>query len=149
MRDIYELKLLGEFENAEQLRPIADAFRKCITSDIGAELFAGELCSRILAAKEGDMSSAYLMSFESGYDQPTHCHTGTRILFIFTTKNASASLGEGAGEMEKIELKDNAFYVLRMPERIYHKFDGDFAALSIHPKDTAIDSKMEDETVFA
>ena len=145
--DGYELKQLAGFDE-KTISSIADNFRAHIKSDEDSELFAGESCSRIVSAKEEDMSSVFLMSFSQGYDQQKHFHTGSRILLIFSRKDASVTLGRQQNSLKEEKMLDNSCYLLRMETGLVHKFSGDFVAFSIHPKDTIVSSHMEDETTF-
>ena len=148
MNQFYELKLLLKFSESAPVSSFTEIFREYIKQDSSAELFAGETCSQVLKSQEDDMSSAYLMSFVSGYEQQVHYHTGSRILFIFTKQNARASLGESLETMKEVVLEDSALYVLRMKKGVYHKFGGDFVAISVHPQDSITGSGMSDETTF-
>lgn len=142
----YELKKLFSIKNDSS--SITSSIKGYVKNDPESELFSGELVSQVLRAKENNLSSAYFMSFDSSQDQKPHFHTGSRILFIFTDKNARARLKKGSEDSVEEELEDNFLYILRMDKEVEHKFSGDFVAISIHPEDTSPGANMEDETKF-
>ena len=146
----YELKRLFALnQTSGAVFEMDELIKTYINQDQNTELFSGEHVSQILAAKENNMSSAYFMAFNQEDEQELHYHTGSRILFIFTKKNASAHLGTSSDSLKEEKMEDGSMYVLRMNAEVFHQFAGDFVAISIHPKDTKIRANMNDETRFS
>lgn len=130
---------------AEVAAGIYRAARRRVEEDPAAELFAGE---RVVTPLPPTLPflwcSAHLMVFGEG-EQAWHRHFGERCLFIVAAGLSAvevspvgpdADLAAVRREAHPLAMDANGCYLFRMRANVWHRFRGEFCAVSFHPDDT-------------